>query len=155
MAKPGRRAGLSCFFRRRRKFEIPALFCQTPAVLHEGAGGVVACFCDDGSGGFAAGHEEDGFVVEAGGSESGLDGDLLLDVDVFRTDLDAEGGVFPDAEFDPRFEPCDAEAAARFVQWEHVGDEEFDAQKVVDFSIGEGVLTSFSTRVQFSCTFLS
>lgn len=63
---------------------------------------------------------------------------MFADVDVFGARFDAEGGFFPDAEFDAGFEPCDAEAVACVVDGGHVGDEEFDDEKVVDLTLGEG-----------------
>lgn len=85
-----------------------------------------------------AGHEEDGFVIETGGTKGGFDGDLLAHVYVFGTGFNAEFAVFPDAEFDAGAKPCTTEAVALAVLREHVCDEEFDAEEVVKFAVGEG-----------------
>lgn len=82
-------------------------------------------------------HEEDCFVVETGGSEGGFHGDLLAYIDVFRTGFDTEFRFSPDAEFDAGTEPCGAKAISFSILRQHVGDEEFDAQEVVEFSVGE------------------
>lgn len=87
---------------------------------------------------FFAGQNKDGLVVQARCAHGSLDRDLFPDVHVFRPGLDAEGGVFPHAEFDAALEPGGTEAVSVGIHRQHVGDKERALEEFIDFAGRKG-----------------